>query len=169
MYLGLLALMPALPDNKPPGCAPPTQQEKDARKLQSDWAARLKMDRETTTQTGIVMVLIPPAGDVLPRPYLIGKFEVAQEQWQKVMGYNPSNFTRGKGVNARVLPVEQVTWYDAKGCRMRWGRRRRMSLGCMTCTATYGSGAKTSTPPGGGHPARRTECSGAAAGTTMPW
>ena len=34
--------------------------------------------------------------------------EVTQEQWQAVMGNNPSNF---KGVN---LPVERVNWDDAQ-------------------------------------------------------
>jgi sulfatase modifying factor 1 len=110
--LCVLALMPAQPDKKPPVDVPPTQREKNVQKLQSDWAAKLKMDVEAKTQSGIVMVLIPPAGDALPKPYLIGKFEVTQEEWQKVMGDNPSNFTRVKGVDPRPLPVEQVTWYD---------------------------------------------------------
>ena len=39
--------------------------------------------------------------------FLMGKYEVTQEQYQKVMGTNPSNFS---GNN---LPVEKVSWYDA--------------------------------------------------------
>ena len=39
--------------------------------------------------------------------FYIGKYEVTQEQYEEVMGENPSNF---EGVN---LPVENVTWYDA--------------------------------------------------------
>ncbi|MBS2099687.1 formylglycine-generating enzyme family protein [Carboxylicivirga linearis] len=38
--------------------------------------------------------------------FYIGKYEVTQKEWIKVMGNNPSNF---KGDN---LPVEMVTWYD---------------------------------------------------------
>lgn len=38
--------------------------------------------------------------------FYIGKFEVTQKEWTKVMGSNPSGF---KGNN---LPVETVSWYD---------------------------------------------------------
>jgi formylglycine-generating enzyme required for sulfatase activity len=38
--------------------------------------------------------------------FYIGKYEVTQKEWIKVMGNNPSNF---KGNN---LPVETVSWYD---------------------------------------------------------
>lgn len=40
--------------------------------------------------------------------YIIGKTEVTQEQWEAVMGSNPSCF---KGNN---LPVEQVSWNDCQ-------------------------------------------------------
>jgi formylglycine-generating enzyme required for sulfatase activity len=40
--------------------------------------------------------------------FYIGKFEVTQQQWQAVMGTNPSHF---KGES---LPVEQVSWDDAQ-------------------------------------------------------
>lgn len=42
--------------------------------------------------------------------YSIGKFEVTQEQWQTVMGNNPSFFT-ACGPNC---PVENVSWDDAQ-------------------------------------------------------
>jgi formylglycine-generating enzyme required for sulfatase activity len=41
-------------------------------------------------------------------PFLIAKYEVTQEIWQKVMGSNPSTFT---GDPQR--PVEQVSWHEA--------------------------------------------------------
>ncbi len=41
--------------------------------------------------------------------FYIGKYEVTQEEYQAVMGKNPSYF-HSAGLNA---PVEQVTWYDA--------------------------------------------------------
>ena len=44
----------------------------------------------------------------LTKPYYIGKFEVTQEQYQEVMGSNPSLF---KG---RDLPVECVFWDDTQ-------------------------------------------------------
>ena len=48
----------------------------------------------------------PPSSNFNQRFYL-GKYEVTQEQYEKVMGKNPSQF---KGIN---LPVEMVSWNDA--------------------------------------------------------
>ncbi len=45
----------------------------------------------------------------LTKPYWIGKFEVTQEQYQRVTGTNPSKF-KDSGMDA---PVESVSWYDA--------------------------------------------------------
>jgi formylglycine-generating enzyme required for sulfatase activity len=39
----------------------------------------------------------------------MGKYEVTQEQWQAVMGNNPSKF------NGKNLPVEQVSWNMISG------------------------------------------------------
>lgn len=41
--------------------------------------------------------------------FWLGKYEVTQKQWQKVMGHNPS-FVK-KGIN---YPVEQVSWNDVQ-------------------------------------------------------
>jgi len=43
------------------------------------------------------------------RSFWLGKYEVTQAEWRRVMGTNPSRFTSPDG----SLPVEQVTWYDA--------------------------------------------------------
>lgn len=45
-------------------------------------------------------------------PYYIGKFEVTQEQWEKVMGNNPSVFR--DVADAPLHPVESVTWHDVQ-------------------------------------------------------
>ena len=45
-----------------------------------------------------------PAHQVTISDFYIGKYEVTQEQWQVIMGYNPATFT-GNG-----LPVENVSW-----------------------------------------------------------
>ncbi len=52
-------------------------------------------------------------------PFLMAKYEVSQEIWEKFMGSNPSNF---KGQN---LPVETISWKDCYGdsssfCRKLW-------------------------------------------------
>jgi formylglycine-generating enzyme required for sulfatase activity len=51
----------------------------------------------------------------IDRPYYIGKYEVTQAQWKKVMGTNPSTFqgTRVTDDGDRH-PVENVTWNDAQ-------------------------------------------------------
>ncbi|MGD0094428.1 MAG: formylglycine-generating enzyme family protein [Planctomycetota bacterium] len=50
-----------------------------------------------------------PAHEVtLTRPFYMAKFTTTQEQYQQVMGTNPSNFKGPK------LPVETVSWDDAQ-------------------------------------------------------
>jgi formylglycine-generating enzyme required for sulfatase activity len=44
----------------------------------------------------------------LTQPFYLGKYEVTQEQWEKVMGRNPSNFKGAKN------PVENVIWTDCQ-------------------------------------------------------
>jgi formylglycine-generating enzyme required for sulfatase activity len=50
-----------------------------------------------------------PAHSVtIAKPFYIGKYEVTQEQWQAVMGANPSV------INGARLPVENVSWNDCQ-------------------------------------------------------
>lgn len=44
----------------------------------------------------------------ITNPFYIGKYEVTQEQWQAVMGNNPSKFKGAK------LPVDSVNWLDCQ-------------------------------------------------------
>ena len=44
----------------------------------------------------------------LTKPFYMGKYEVTQEQWEGVMGNNPSNLKGGK------LPVTHVSWEDCQ-------------------------------------------------------
>ena len=44
----------------------------------------------------------------LTNPFYMGKYEVTEQQWQVVMGRNPSCFKGAK------LPVNQISWNDAK-------------------------------------------------------
>jgi formylglycine-generating enzyme required for sulfatase activity len=51
-----------------------------------------------------------PAHRVTLKSFYLGETEVTQGQWYAVMGSNPSKFKTGD----ENLPVEQVSWYDAK-------------------------------------------------------
>ena len=47
--------------------------------------------------------------------YYIGQFEVTQEQWEKIIGTNPSYFSSSKVKDdADQHPVENVSWNDAQ-------------------------------------------------------
>lgn len=51
----------------------------------------------------------------IPKPFYIGKFEVTQQQWKRVMGQNPSWFQDGRlRGDAGQHPVENITWKDAQ-------------------------------------------------------
>jgi formylglycine-generating enzyme required for sulfatase activity len=103
----------------------------EARRRQAQAAAQLGLPVEKAVDLGggveIGLVLVPAgrfrmgvqAGEsddlgigrqwaLIARPYYIGKYEVTQEQWQKVMGTNPSSFKGPK------LPVECVSWDDCQ-------------------------------------------------------
>lgn len=56
----------------------------------------------------------------ITRPFLIGVFEVTQEEYKKVVGTNPSFFSldgegrpKVEGLDTRRLPVENVSWDDS--------------------------------------------------------
>src|SRR4030095_1781969 len=51
----------------------------------------------------------------IARAYYIGKYEVRQAEWTRVMGSNPSVF-QGRNVpgDAGRHPVDNVTWADAQ-------------------------------------------------------
>jgi len=55
------------------------------------------------------------------RPFSLGIYPVTQEQYENVMGRNPSYFSstgcgkdRVRGMDTRAFPVEQVSWHDAR-------------------------------------------------------
>jgi sulfatase modifying factor 1 len=51
----------------------------------------------------------------IERPYYIGKYEVTQAQWRRVMGNNPSTFQGAKVQGSSDdMPVENITWDDAQ-------------------------------------------------------
>jgi formylglycine-generating enzyme required for sulfatase activity len=109
----------------PPAVAPFNATQ--AKVHQKAWANHLGVPVATTNSIGMKFVVIPPGefmmgspkGEpahrndetlhkvTLTKPFQLGMHEVTQEQYQKVMGTNPSKF---KTVNH---PVEQVTWDEA--------------------------------------------------------
>jgi formylglycine-generating enzyme required for sulfatase activity len=51
----------------------------------------------------------------IEKPFYIGKYEITQGQWKKVMGSNPSYFQGDKvDDNADLHPVESVSWQDVQ-------------------------------------------------------
>ena len=109
----------------------------------SDAAARARMEQTKLPwkvrdrKTGIVMLLCPPGEFMMGSPaneagrdddeaqqrvsittaFYISETEVTQEQWQRTIGANPSNF---KGA---INPVEQVSWDDCQGFCAKTGLR----------------------------------------------
>ncbi|MEO5816236.1 MAG: SUMF1/EgtB/PvdO family nonheme iron enzyme [Gemmatimonadaceae bacterium] len=58
---------------------------------------------------------MPGFSATITRPFYIGKFEVTQGEWKRVMGTNPSVFQRStNGGNADRHPVDNVSWADAQ-------------------------------------------------------
>jgi eukaryotic-like serine/threonine-protein kinase len=104
------------PKVNPPRLVPLTVEEKEAKKLQADWAEKLRLPLEAENTIGMKLILIPPAGAALPTAYYLGKYEVTQGEWKQVMGLNPSSFAPPNEKVARMdtskFPVEMVTWFD---------------------------------------------------------
>ena len=72
----------------------------------------------------------PPSSEEMPqrevsiKSFSIGKFEVTQEQWYRLMGTTPSRF------KARDLPVESISWKQAQEylekLKMKTGKNYRL-------------------------------------------
>ena len=85
-------------------------------------------DKTFTNSIGMDFVLIPAgkfsnAGEstmtkqmvTISKPFYLGKYEVTQEQWEAVMGKNPSGFNKNPlGLKASTNPVEKVSWDEVQ-------------------------------------------------------
>jgi formylglycine-generating enzyme required for sulfatase activity len=125
----------------PSGSSVPSGTQPQQQGATNDPSANLA--KSLTSSIGLQLVLIP-AGEFLmgsplsesnrgddegsngprrvriTRPFYLGIYEVTQAQYQKVMGYNPSQFSatngqrhRVTGINTDDFPVEWVNFYDA--------------------------------------------------------
>jgi formylglycine-generating enzyme required for sulfatase activity/uncharacterized RDD family membrane protein YckC len=64
-----------------------------------------------------------PVHEVRLDGFWMGKHLVTQEQWEAVMGSNPSQFKRG-----HRYPVEQVRWYDVEEFVRRLNEKTKMNF-----------------------------------------
>jgi formylglycine-generating enzyme required for sulfatase activity len=80
----------------------------------------------------------------IAQPFYLGKYEVTQGEWTKVMGANPSHF---KGDER--LPVEKVSWYDCQeflgkaGDGLRLPAEAEWEYACRAGTTTLFSSGNT--------------------------
>jgi len=146
----------------------------EAREHQQRWAKYLGVPLEITNSVGMKLVLIPPGefmrgptpdqqtGNLPPilqqhvrisKPFYFGAYEVTQEQYQKVMGQNPSQFQAGallpqdKEANTRQWPVEFVTWEEVHEFCKRLGTKEKRTYRLPTeAEWEYACRAGTTTP-----------------------
>lgn len=71
-----------------------------------------------------------PIHSVVVSSFYIGKYEVTQQEWQMIMGYNPS---AGYGI-ASNYPVYNVDWYEA----VVYCNKRSLQEGYTPCYSIYG-------------------------------
>jgi formylglycine-generating enzyme required for sulfatase activity len=132
------------PPEQPSTKEPPAKEPPAKEPLLKEPPAEVKpgpWPREVTNSIGMRLVRIPagkflmgsparenqrdagegPQHEVeITKPFYLGVYEVTQEQFQKVMGFNPSHFSAGgggkdkvRGLDTGKLPVENVTWDEA--------------------------------------------------------
>jgi formylglycine-generating enzyme required for sulfatase activity len=72
-------------------------------------AGEFKMGRSEGDKEEAFDMWVPPQHRVrITKPFYLGKYQVTQEQWEAVMGSNPSHFKGPKN------PVETVSWDDCQ-------------------------------------------------------
>jgi len=123
----------------PPQAVAPFDSDQ-AKAHQKAWADHLGIPVQITNSIGMKLNLIPPGEFMMgsppsekyrldietqhrvkiTKPFYLGAYEVTQEQYEKVMGKNPSSFSvlgtlndEVSGIDTSQFPVENVSWNDA--------------------------------------------------------
>ncbi len=68
------------------------------------------------------------------KPLYLGKYQVTQEQWQTVMGNNPSSFKFKGDLN---LPVENVSWNDVQDFLQKLAEKEKGKAYCLPTEAEW--------------------------------
>ena len=140
----LLILSYLLFPSTPPSTSPsvtiplPTQfplTPEEAKTSQQRWAEYLQEPVERTNTIGMKLMLIPPGKFMMGSPetekerdsnretqvevtltqgFWLGKYEVTQSEYERVMGKNPSTFKLVAGQDKSRFPVETVNWMEVE-------------------------------------------------------
>jgi formylglycine-generating enzyme required for sulfatase activity len=117
--------------NKEPLKGPNGNKEPLQKPIPVDDKDQSELKKAFTNSLGMEFVLVPKGRSwlgggsgmlgtrevVIPHDFYLGVYEVTQEEWQKVMGNNPSIIKAAGGISREDLkrfPVENVTWYDTQ-------------------------------------------------------
>jgi formylglycine-generating enzyme required for sulfatase activity len=77
---------------------------------------------------------------IISKPFYMGKFEVTQQEYERIMGKNPAAFSKTgqqrnlvAGLDTQRFPIEMVSWHEAKEfCK----RLTDLERGALRITAT---------------------------------
>jgi formylglycine-generating enzyme required for sulfatase activity len=149
--------------------------EADAKAKQQEWAKALSRSVVETNSLGMQLVLIPPgefmmgtpphrgpAGNTdeqyhrvrITHPFYFGVFTVTQAEYEKLIGENPSSFSRSgqsrakvKGQDTSRFPVENITWDEANEFCQKLGKQEGKTYALPTeAQWEYACRAGTTTP-----------------------
>jgi formylglycine-generating enzyme required for sulfatase activity/serine/threonine protein kinase len=142
--------LPATPPASPPPAVAPFD-AKRAKDRQRAWAKSHDVSWEITNSIGMKMVLIPPGEFMMgspqeekdradnegpqhrvriTKPFYLGVYAVTQEEYERVMGNNPSHFKKSEGLDTGRFPVESVSWKNAvEFCRKLSALREEKEAG----------------------------------------
>jgi eukaryotic-like serine/threonine-protein kinase len=77
----------------------------------------------------------PQHAVTIRKDFFLGKYPVTQEQYERVMGKNPSWFSKDgegqdkvNGIDTRLFPVESVSWHDAQQFCTEAGKRTKTRM-----------------------------------------